>query len=142
MRVYVLIFNPGTENEGLHTLTANGRNTVLLFESEDDATRFALMLEAQDFPLPAVEAISEEEMQEFCREAGYEYRFVPDGSLAMPPEANVDKTDWQPDGSGQAAGSRDRGGTATLEPEPEAEEEPSMSQEEMDRIRRQLEKLL
>jgi len=28
------------------------RNQVLMFASEDDATRFALMLEAQDFPPP------------------------------------------------------------------------------------------
>ena len=147
MRVYVLLFNARTENEGLHTLTANGRNTVLLFESEDDATRFGLMLEAQDFPLPTVEEMDREEMEEFCREAGYDWRFIPTGSLAVPPEANVEATDWKADGSGKAADSRerrdrgDRGGTATLEPEPE-EDESGMSQEEMDRIRRQLEKLL
>ena len=42
MRVFVLLFNPGTENEGIHTLTVGDRNIVLMFESEDDATRYAL----------------------------------------------------------------------------------------------------
>ncbi|MEO1297556.1 MAG: DUF3110 domain-containing protein, partial [Cyanobacteria bacterium J06636_16] len=42
MQVYVLLFNAGTDNEGIHSLQANGRNTVLIFEDEDDATRFGL----------------------------------------------------------------------------------------------------
>ncbi len=49
MRVFVLIFNAGTDNEGIHTIRVGDRNKILMFESEDDALRFALMLEAQDF---------------------------------------------------------------------------------------------
>ena len=61
MRVFVLLFNAGTENEGIHTIRIGDRNKVLMFESEDDANRFALMLEAQDFPPPSVEEIDSEE---------------------------------------------------------------------------------
>jgi len=39
MRVFVLLFNARTENEGIHTIWADNRNKVLIFESEDDATR-------------------------------------------------------------------------------------------------------
>ena len=49
MRVFVLLFNARTENEGIHTIQQGDLQKVLAFESEDDATRFALMLEAQDF---------------------------------------------------------------------------------------------
>jgi hypothetical protein len=66
MRVFVLLFNARTENEGIHTIQLGDRNKVLMFESEDDATRFGVMLEAQDFPEPAVEAIDDEEIKEFC----------------------------------------------------------------------------
>ena len=52
MRVFVLLFNARTENEGIHTIQLGDRNKVLMFESEDDATRFGVMLEAQDFPNP------------------------------------------------------------------------------------------
>ncbi len=104
MRVFVLLFNARTENEGIHTvrvgdaeaaLRGAGRNQVLMFESEDDATRFAVMLEAQDFPTATVEEMDAEEIKEFCESAGYDWEIVPEGALALPPEANVEATDWQ-----------------------------------------------
>ncbi|NES44991.1 MAG: DUF3110 domain-containing protein, partial [Moorea sp. SIO2C4] len=64
-QVYVLLFNARTENEGIHTIQIGDKQTVLMFEKEDDATRFALLLEAQDFPTPTVEAIDLEEIEEF-----------------------------------------------------------------------------
>lgn len=106
MRVFVLLFNARTENEGIHTvrvgdadaaLPGAGRNQVLMFESEDDATRFALMLEAQDFPPATVEAMDSEEIKEFCESADYDWELVPEGALALPPETNVAATDWQVD---------------------------------------------
>ena len=106
MQVFVLLFNAGTENEGIHTvrvgdaeaaLPGAGRNKVLMFESLDDATRFAVMLEAQDFPTATVEAMDDEEIKEFCESANYDWELVPEGALALPPETNVEKPDWQPD---------------------------------------------
>ena len=85
MQVYVLLFNAGTDNEGIHSLQANGRNTVLMFEDEDDATRFGLMLEAQDFPTPDIEVFEQDEIEEFCAEAGFDLRLIPAGALMVPP---------------------------------------------------------
>ncbi|WP_367142223.1 DUF3110 domain-containing protein [Moorena sp. SIO1F2] len=119
-QVYVLLFNARTENEGIHTIQIGDKQTVLMFEEEDDATRFALLLEAQDFPTATVEAIDLEEIEEFCQSAGYDSELVTEGMLAMPPETNLEKTDWQPDVN--------------------KTEEPEIS--ELDRIRRQLENLL
>jgi hypothetical protein len=95
MRVFVLLFNARTENEGIHTIRVGDRNRVLMFEAEDDATRFALMLEAQDFPSPTVEAMDAEEIKEFCESADYDWELIPEGGLALPPETNVEETDWQ-----------------------------------------------
>ncbi|HEY9647596.1 MAG TPA: DUF3110 domain-containing protein [Chroococcidiopsis sp.] len=97
MRVFVLLFNVGTEDEGIHSirLKEERRNVVLMFESEDDATRFGLLLEAQDFQTPLVEGIDSEEVEEFCEGAGYECVLVPEGTLAVPPEANASKTDLE-----------------------------------------------
>ncbi len=124
MNVFVLLFNTGTDNEGIHTLKLKDpdvegmhQDVVLAFEEEDDATRFALLLEAQDFPLPVVEEIEREEIESFCRESGLRMQFVEKGTLAVPPETNVERTDWQ------------------IEGEPAQESE-------FDRIRRQLENLL
>lgn len=120
MRVFVLLFNARTENEGIHTLRIGDRNTVLMFESEDDATRFGVMLEAQDFPSPTVEALDEEEVKEFCQDADYDWEFVPEGALALPPEANVEQTDWNADSTSS----------------------PEVPDSELDQIRRRLEGLL
>jgi len=125
MRVFVLLFNAGTENEGIHSLqkqvsTDEGsftQDVVLAFEEEDDATRFALMLEAQDFPEATVEGFDQAEIEAFCDSAGLEMEFIPVGSLAVPPEANVDKTDWQ-------------------------SEQPATDPNNLDQIRRRLENLL
>jgi hypothetical protein len=137
MLVYVLLFNPGTDNEGIHTVQMGGRNKILLFASEDDAIRYALMLEAQDFPNPSVESIDSDEIAEFCREANYEWELVEAGMLAIPPDANIEDPDWNPDGNPKdnlAFGDR-----PSLSPE---DEESELPQAELDRIRRQLEGLL
>ena len=129
MQVYVLLFNAGTDNEGIHSLQANGRNTVLMFEDEDDATRFGLMLEAQDFPTPDIEAFEQDEIEEFCEEAGFDLRLIPAGSLMVPPDNAVEETDWDPDGE-------------YVEEVPPTADESRLSNEELDDIRQRLEKLL
>lgn len=123
MRVFVLLFNARTENEGIHTIQSGDRNQVLMFESEDDATRFGVLLEAQDFPSPAVEEFDQEEIMEFCRGVDYEWKVIPAGSLEIPPDNNVENTDWQLDG----------------DPITEKAENPEF---DLDRIKRQLEGLL
>lgn len=136
MRVFVLLFNARTENEGIHTIRVSDRNKVLMFESEDDATRFALMLEAQDFPTPSVEAIDSEEIKEFCQSVGYDWEIVPSNSgLAIPPETNVEETDWKPESSEDVA-------EQTLPRNQESQEKPELSNSELDSIRRKLEGLL
>ncbi len=123
MQVFILLFNARTENEGIHTIRQGDRNKILMFESEDDATRFALMLEAQDFPTPTVEAIEDEEVKEFCQDADYDWELILDGTLQLPPENNVESTDWQVD-------------------EKKSEKSDEMSESELEKIRRKLEGLL
>ncbi|GAA6618601.1 DUF3110 domain-containing protein [Scytonema sp. NUACC26] len=137
MRVFVLLFNARTENEGIHTIQVGDRNKVLMFESEDDATRFALMLEAQDFLSPTVEAIDSEEVEEFCASANYDWELIPsDGnSLIVPPEVNVDETDWNSDSKQDAS-------EGTLSRTQESKDDSELSQSELDSIRRKLEGLL
>lgn len=133
MRVYVLLFNIGTENEGIHTVQMGNRNKVLMFESEDDATRYALLLEAQDFPSPSVESIDSKEVEEFCQSADYDCEIIKEGMLAIPPEKNISKPQWNEENK-----------PIEIEKisEPETETTPEMSQDELERIRRQLEGLL
>lgn len=127
MFVYVVLFNVGTENEGIHSIRIGDRHQVLMFESEDDAIRFGILLEAQDSPPPTIEKMDREEIEEICEDAGYEPVFVPEGELVTPVENMVEKTLWNPD-----ADSSDEPAQPTR----------SAADDEMDRIRRQLERLL
>ncbi|MBD2230331.1 DUF3110 domain-containing protein [Phormidium tenue] len=133
MVVYVLLFNARTDNEGIHAETMNGQNIILMFEHEDDAIRYALMLEAQDFPEAAVEGFDQGEIEEFCDSAGYGYRLVPEGTLAVPPDQTLEQITWNPD---------DPDAVAPLADSAAPTDDNGLSQAELDRMRQQLEKLL
>jgi hypothetical protein len=131
-RIYVLLINAGTDREGIHSLQIGDRQTVLMFESEDDATRYALMLEAQDFPEPTIEAFPAEEIEEFCRDAGYEWKIIETGNTErewlMPPDTTIEEMTWNSEDSPPPVSA----------PEDEARE---MSDAELEAQRRALEKL-
>jgi hypothetical protein len=140
MLVHVLLYDAGQDSEGIHSLELSGQTVVLMFENRDDADRYAGLLEAQDFPTPTVEALDREEIELFCREAGYEARFVSDGFrpqtsderlMLAPPSANRDVANWQEQDPGQDAGQAQ--GRASQD---------ESSLQDLDDVRRRLEGLL
>ena len=103
MNVFVLLYNLGTEKEGIHSIELKGRTIVLMFEDKDDAERYCGLLEAQDFPLPSVELINIDEIRDFCNKLDYESKlveknFVPksaeDRLLISPPQKNLEVENW------------------------------------------------
>ena len=101
--IFVLLYNSGTDKEGIHSIEISGRTIVLMFENKDDAIRYCGLLEAQDFPLPTVEKISIQEIRDFCSKLDYESKlvennFVPktaeDRLLLSPPQKNLELDDW------------------------------------------------
>jgi hypothetical protein len=137
MPVHVLLFDAGSDEEGIHSIELAGRTVVLLFEDADDAERYAGLLEAQDFPMPTVERIDREEVELFCAQAGYEARFVPAGFLPQseedrlliaPPPRNLDVDHWKD--------------AATAARSERAADDSSGSDPELEAFRRRLEGLL
>ena len=103
MNIFVLLYNFGTEKEGIHSIELKGRTIVLMFEDKDDAERYCGLLEAQDFPLPSVELINIDEIRDFCNKLDYESKlveknFVPksaeDRLLISPPQKNLEVENW------------------------------------------------
>ncbi len=99
MNIFVLLYNFGTDKEGIHSIELKGRTIVLMFEDKDDAERYCGLLEAQDFPLPSVEMIDIKEIRDFCTKLDYECKlveknFVPktaeDRLLISPPQKNLE----------------------------------------------------
>ena len=136
MPVHVLLFDAGSDEEGIHSIELGGRTVVLLFEDAEDAERYAGLLEAQDFPLPTVERINRQDVELFCAQAGYEARFVPAGFLPKsdedrlliaPPPRNLDLSRWK---------------EADVTDSPAADALPGTPDPELEAFRRQLERLL
>ena len=157
MRVHVLLFDAGTDSEGIHSLEIAGRTVVLLFENPDDAERYAGLLEAQDFPVPTVEALDREDVDLFCREAGYEARLIESGFVPSndeerlfmaPPQSNRDVSNWKDDllandpVSNEAVSDGGVPEQQGVEPARQGLETEPESNPELDELRRRLEGLL
>ena len=104
MLVHVLLYEAGTESEGIHSLELKGSTVILMFQDRDDAERYCGLLEAQDFPTPSVEKLTRTDIEEFCVESGYEPRFVEKGFIPSndeerlmisPPLSNLEVGNWQ-----------------------------------------------
>ena len=104
MKIFVLLYNPNTDNEGIHSIELKNRTIVLMFEEKEDAERYVGLLEAQDFPVPSVEMVDLEEINDFCNKCDYETRivtknFVPktleDRLLITPPQKNLEVDKWE-----------------------------------------------
>ena len=48
--MHVLLFDAGSDVEGIHSLELNGHTVVLLFEDADDAQRYACLLYTSPSP--------------------------------------------------------------------------------------------
>ena len=103
MKIYVLLYNSGTDEEGIHSIELKGQTIVLMFEDKDDAERYCGLLEAQDFPKPTIELLEFDDIEQFCLNSGYESRlveknFIPktqeDRLLITPPQKNLDAEKW------------------------------------------------
>ena len=108
MLVHVLLYEAGTESEGIHSLELKGATVILMFEDRDDAERYCGLLEAQDFPTPSIEKLNRVDIETFCVEAGYEARFVEKGFIPStdeerlmisPPLSNLEVGNWNNDDS-------------------------------------------
>ena len=104
MLVNVLLYEAGTESEGIHSLELKGKTVILMFQDRDDAERYCGLLEAQDFPTPDVEELLRADIEAFCVDAGYEARFVEKGFIPSndeerlmisPPLSNLEVGNWQ-----------------------------------------------
>ena len=103
MIVNVLLYDAGTESEGIHSLELKGKTVILMFQDRDDAERYCGLLEAQDFPTPSVEELTRRDIEAFCVEAGYEARYVEKGFIPStdeerlmisPPISNLEVGNW------------------------------------------------
>ena len=81
----------GKEDEGAYSVrNEEGDHVLYLFEEEDDATRYAMLLEDQDYPEMHVIEVDPEMMIGVCESHGYDYTVITKNDIVIPPKTQDD----------------------------------------------------
>ena len=83
--MYILTVK-GKENDGAYSVgNIQGEQVLYLFEQEDDAVRFALQLEDQDYPEMHVIEVDDDLMLKTCNMNDYRYTVITQNDIVIPP---------------------------------------------------------
>ncbi len=83
--MFILTIN-GRESEGAYSvLNDEGERILYLFEEEDDATRYAMMLEEDEYPEMHVIEIEDEVILKTCEIYEYQYAVITSNDIVIPP---------------------------------------------------------
>ena len=81
----------GKESEGAYSVpNADGSQILYLWEEEDDATRYAMMLETDDYPEMHVIEVEDEVMIKTCEIHDYNYTVITSDDIVVPPDTKHD----------------------------------------------------
>lgn len=81
----------GREEEGAYSVTnEQGDQVLYMFEEEDDATRFAMMLEDREYPKMNVMEVEDELILKACEIHDYEYIIFTPDDIVIPPDKTSD----------------------------------------------------
>ena len=88
--MFILIIH-GRETEGAYSVMDDeGEQILYLFEEEDDAMRFAMMLEDDGSPEMHVIEIEDEVMIKTCEMNDYKYAIITKNDFVIPPKTEND----------------------------------------------------
>jgi hypothetical protein len=77
----------GKEGEGAYSVTNNeGEQVLYMFEEEDDAERFAMLLETDGFPPMKVVDTPTEAIIRACEIHKFNYAIFDENDIVIPPE--------------------------------------------------------
>ena len=81
----------GEEAEGAYSvLDPEGNRILYLFEEEDDAERYAMMLEEDDYPEISIMEVEDEVILKTCQMHGYNYTVITPNDIVIPPDIKND----------------------------------------------------
>lgn len=81
----------GKETQGAYSVTdEEGEQILYLFDEEDDAIRYAMMLEEEGSPDMHVIEVDNEIMIKTCEIHDYKYSIITKNDLVIPPETKDD----------------------------------------------------
>ena len=88
--MYILTVH-GKETEGAYSVQDDeGEHILYLFEQEDDAVRYAMMLEDSGSPKMNVIEVEDEIMIKTCESHDYNYAVITPNDIVVPPTTSHD----------------------------------------------------
>ena len=88
--MFILTIN-GRETEGAYSVIDDeGEHILYLFQEEDDAVRYAMMLEEEGSPEMHVIEIEDDVMIQTCEMHGYQYTIITPDDIVIPPNSDHD----------------------------------------------------
>ncbi len=88
--MFILTIN-GRESEGAYSvMDDDGEQILYLFEEEDDAVRYAMMLEENDCPEMHVIEIEDDIIINTCEISDYKYAIITPNDIVIPPDTEHD----------------------------------------------------
>jgi hypothetical protein len=88
--MYILTVE-GRENEGAYSVVNEcGEKVLYIFEDIDDAERYAMMLEENDFPEISVVEVDDKLIVKTCEAYDYQYTIITPNDIVIPPDTDYD----------------------------------------------------
>lgn len=82
-----LIVIEGKEKEGAYAATNEfGKSILYIFEEEDDAMRFAMLMEQDNSPKMTILEVDEQSVLRACELHGYDYQIFTSNDIVIPPQ--------------------------------------------------------
>jgi hypothetical protein len=81
----------GREQDGAYSVVDDDGDDILyLFQEEDDATRYALLLEEDGHPEMHIIEVEDRVMMKTCEMHGYQYVLITPDDIVIPPNIDYD----------------------------------------------------
>jgi len=88
--MYLLTLKDGKDDGAYAVQDKHGHKVLFLFEEEDDAERYVMMLEEQDYPEMNILEVEDKLMVKTCENHGYNYTIITSDDIVIPPVVGHD----------------------------------------------------
>ena len=92
--MYLLTLKTRKEDGAYAVQDKHGDKVLFLFEEEDDASRYAMLLEEESFPDMHVLEVDPDMMMSVCETHGYEYTVITPNDIVIPPSHRSKPNDF------------------------------------------------
>ena len=84
--MYLLTLKDRRDDGAYAVLNRYGEKVLFMFEEEDDAERYAMMLEDRGYPEMHVIEVDDTSAVHVCENNGYRYSIITKDDIVIPPE--------------------------------------------------------